>query len=75
MNYKIKSLVLVLAFIAVLATFGFLIGDESGITGASVATETACHTNEDCNDHIDSTEDLCRNPGTEFSLCVNKPKK
>ena len=39
------------------------------------ACSVACHSNNDCDDAIPATEDICRNPGTEFSLCVNKPTR
>lgn len=34
----------------------------------------ACEEDGDCDDKIEATEDFCRNPGTEFSLCVNQRK-
>ncbi len=39
------------------------------------ACQIACYADEDCDDDIPQTEDLCRNPGTEYSICINKPKK
>jgi len=42
-----------------------------GLTGA-VVNDVACFEDADCNDNIAATEDICRNPGTEYSLCVNK---
>lgn len=35
----------------------------------------ACYDDEDCDDTIAQTEDICRNPGTENSLCVNRIRK
>ncbi len=32
----------------------------------------ACSSDEDCNDRNPATEDICRNPGTTSSLCVNR---
>lgn len=39
------------------------------------ACRIACYADEDCDDNIVQTDDFCRNPGTENSLCVNKIKK
>lgn len=39
------------------------------------ACRVACYSDQDCDDTISQTEDICRNPGTENSVCVNKPKK
>ena len=39
------------------------------------ACRVACYNDEDCDDGITKTEDLCRNPGTVNSLCVNRVKK
>ncbi|MEK6951291.1 MAG: hypothetical protein AABX13_06230 [Nanoarchaeota archaeon] len=36
------------------------------------ACRIACSEQEDCDDRISATTDLCKNPGTEFSLCVNR---
>ena len=72
MNHKIKSLLIVLILIVMLAAIGLFVG-QGGITGASTAHSVACFDNEDCNDKIEGTEDICKNPGTEFALCVNRP--
>ncbi len=34
----------------------------------------ACYDDQDCDDRMAATEDTCKNPGTEFSLCVNQRK-
>ncbi len=36
------------------------------------ACRIACYDDSDCDDRISATADVCKNPGTEFSLCVNK---
>jgi len=72
MNYTIKYLLLTLVLILLVVVVGILIGPE-GLTGASTSQITVCYNDEDCNDRIPNTEDICKNPGTEYSLCVNKP--
>lgn len=47
-----------------------VIGCEDGRSG--YACRIVCNSNEECDDNIPQTEDLCRNPGTENSLCVNR---
>ena len=42
--------------------------DESGH-----ACRVACYSDDDCDDTLPQTEDICRNPGTEYSVCVNRP--
>ncbi len=71
MNYKIKSLLLVLFLIMVVAVVGVLVGQE-GLTGASTAKTIACYDHNDCDDKSQYTEDTCKNPGTEHSICINK---
>lgn len=39
---------------------------------SGTACRIACYEQADCDDRLAATADLCRNPGTEFSLCVNK---
>lgn len=39
------------------------------------ACRIACYSDQDCDDTIVQTNDICRNPGTEYSVCVQKPKK
>jgi len=43
-------------------------GDER----SGYACRVACYSDEDCDDNIPQTDDICRNPGTVNSLCVNK---
>ncbi|HLC71388.1 MAG TPA: hypothetical protein VJI32_05240 [Candidatus Nanoarchaeia archaeon] len=38
------------------------------------ACRIACYSDQDCDDTIAQTKDICRNPGTEYSVCVNKLK-
>lgn len=66
---------------------GFLFSNPSfpaSLTGASVANGSvtalctgrscviSCYNDLDCDDRMDATSDICRNPGTRYSLCVNK---
>ena len=53
---------------------GLFLGFNQSIVGGSVAKTVACKDNSDCNDWISATQDICRNPGTISSLCVNKPR-
>ncbi len=71
MHYKTKSIFLVLVLAVIMVGIGLFTNYE-GITGATVTKEIVCHEDIDCDDGIEETEDICRNPGTEFSLCVNK---
>lgn len=36
------------------------------------ACRIACYEHSDCDDRISATADVCKNPGTEFSICVNR---
>lgn len=36
------------------------------------ACRVACYEHSDCDDRISATADVCKNPGTEFSICVNR---
>jgi len=74
MNYKLKSILFILLFVAVMVSIGLFANFDNGITGSATGGSIACYENSDCDDKIERTEDICRNPGTEFSLCVNKPK-
>ncbi len=66
---------------------GFLFSNPSlsaGLTGASVVNDTgnalcsgrscviSCYNDLDCDDRVDATSDICRNPGTRYSLCVSQ---
>lgn len=73
MEHKIKSIMLIVALIAIIATVGILISNENGITGGSVAKTYSCYQDSDCDDRIPETKDICKNQGTEYSLCVNRP--
>ena len=68
----VKSIVTIVALFAIVTVLGIVAVDDGGITGATL-TNVACFHDKDCNDGINATQDLCRNPGTEYSLCVNKP--
>ena len=72
MDYRIKSVLLILLFVAILVGVGLFLGFNQSIVGGSVAKTVVCKTNKDCNDWITATEDICRNPGTINSLCINK---
>ncbi len=74
MNHTTKYLLLTLVLILLVAVIGVLIGQE-GLTGATISQITACYNDEDCNDRSPNTLDTCKNPGTEYSLCVNRPLK
>lgn len=71
---KLKLVVLAIGFIVVLAAIGFVLssGSSGSLTGATVSGQVACYSNADCSDNIDCTEDICRNPGSEYSLCINR---
>lgn len=71
MNYKLRSLIALVAILAVIASLGIFMNDNM-ITGGSAAKTIACHEDKDCDDRLSSTEDICKNPGTEFSLCLNR---
>jgi hypothetical protein len=68
-----KSVLAIIILVLSVIVVGILIG-SGGITGGSVVHKIACFEDGDCNDHIRSTKDICRNPGTDYSICVNKPK-
>lgn len=74
MNPDLKSLFVIMVVLAALVVVGILISREGGLTGAAVQRAVACYDDTDCNDRITETEDLCRNPGTAYSLCVNRVK-
>ena len=68
-----KSVLVILLLLAVLVVIGIVMS-KGTLTGATTANTVSCSSNADCDDKIADTEDLCRNPGTEYSLCVNKPR-
>ena len=61
--------------IAVVVTFAIIAGVffSAGITGGTIIKSVSCFEDQDCNDHNEETIDFCKNPSTEYSLCVNKP--
>ena len=67
-----KTMLIVSLLLGIVILMGILIAvGPQGLTGA-VVNHVACFEDADCNDNIAATEDICRNPGTEYSLCVNK---
>ncbi len=46
-----------------------------GSDHSGYACRIACYSAQDCDDTIAQTSDICRNPGTEYSVCINKPKR
>ena len=65
-------MLIVSLLLGIVIIMGVLIAvGPQGLTGA-VVNVVACFEDADCNDNIAATEDICRNPGTEYSLCVNK---
>lgn len=73
--HRIKSAIVILVLVGILVAIGFMVGKEGRITGAAIANGVACFEDKDCNDRIAATQDVCRNPGTVYSLCVNKPNR
>jgi hypothetical protein len=74
MNQDFKTILLVVSLMTILVVVGVLMGKGDGITGSAVAVgNIACYDDSDCNDRIEATKDVCKNPGTDFSLCVNRP--
>ena len=73
MDHKTKSFLLVLLLLTIMAMIGVFANFSEGITGNMVVDSIACYDDSDCDDRVEETEDICRNPGTEYSLCVNKP--
>ena len=73
MNHKTKSLLLVTLLLTMMVVVGILASFGSGITGGVVADSVVCYEDAGCDDKLERTEDICRNPGTEYSICVNKP--
>jgi len=70
--HRLKSALLIIFLIGMLAFAGIIIG-QGGMTGATTYSSTVvCFSDSDCNDHVATTIDICRNPGTDLSLCVNK---
>lgn len=74
MHHKIKSVLMILLLVGIMVILSLFIG-SGGITGSTVVNTIACYQHSDCDDRLEKTEDLCRNPGTKYSLCVNKIKE
>ena len=73
MNYKTKSLLLISFLIVAMVAVGILMNmSATGVTGAVVSKQVVCYHDNDCNDGIERTQDICRNKGTTNSICVNK---
>jgi len=76
MDYKTKTVALLLVLVLFFVSIGFLINfNGTPLTGQLVAGGVACYEDADCDDSMECTEDLCRNPGTEQSLCINRVKE
>lgn len=73
--YRVKSFALIVLLIGAIVVVGLMMSNEEGITGGMVAKTIACYDHKDCDDRIEATKDICKNPGTKFSLCVNQPKE
>ena len=71
MEHKTRIILLSFTLLVVISIMGILVGTDGSITGSTVVGNIACFENSDCNDRIEATEDICRNPDTEYSLCVN----
>ena len=71
MNYKTKSILLVFLLVILMVGIGVFTNYEE-ITGATTSKKIVCYENSDCDDGLKETEDICRNPGTEYSLCINR---
>ncbi|MBI2146262.1 hypothetical protein HYU22_02910 [Candidatus Woesearchaeota archaeon] len=72
MHHTLRSIIVILVLVGVVVALGVVVG-TGGITGGTVADTIACYNNDDCDDKIAATEDICKNPGTISSLCVNRP--
>ena len=75
MKHTLKSVLAAVALLVVIAAIGVLVSQESGVTGAATSKTIACHEDQDCNDNIAETEDVCKNPSSTYCLCVNRPWK
>lgn len=73
MEHKIKSMMLIIVLIIIIAVVGVLVSNENGITSGSVVKTISCYQDSDCDDRMSETKDICKNSGTEYSLCVNRP--
>ena len=68
---KVKLAVTIFLLVAVVVVLGLMVKKE-GVTGGTVIKGVTCYENADCEDQNLNTEDICRNAGTEYSLCVNR---
>lgn len=73
--HRIKSAIMIVLLIGIIAVIGFMLGGNSGVTSAIVADTIACYEDKDCDDRITQTEDICMNPGTKDALCVSRTMK
>ena len=74
MEHKKRIILLSFTLLLIISIMGILVGTDGSITSSAVVGNIACFEDVDCNDRIERTEDICRNPGTEYSLCVNLVK-
>ncbi|MFH1276718.1 MAG: hypothetical protein ABIH82_06420 [Candidatus Woesearchaeota archaeon] len=72
-DHKVKSVIVILVLVIAVGVVGLIAGN--GMTGGAIINTVACYDHADCNDNIAVTEDVCKNPGTIHSLCVNRPIK
>jgi len=75
MHHNHKALLALATIILLFTLFTVMFHSEDALTSAMVKDSIACYEDNDCNDRIDCTEDLCRNPGSVNSICVNKVKE
>ncbi|MBT6774581.1 hypothetical protein HOA91_04375 [Candidatus Woesearchaeota archaeon] len=68
-----KELYLIFAVVVTFIFIASVLFTAGGITGGIIIKSVSCFEDKDCNDHNEETTDFCKNPSTEYSLCVNKP--
>ncbi|MBT3814002.1 hypothetical protein HOE37_05490 [Candidatus Woesearchaeota archaeon] len=66
-----RTILIIAIVIAVIAIVSLTV--STTITGGTIIKKVSCYDKDDCNDHNEATEDSCKNPATEYSLCINKP--
>ncbi len=69
-----KELCLIIAVAVTFVIIASILFSAGGITGGVIIKSVSCFEDKDCNDHKEETIDFCKNPSTEYSLCVNKPR-
>ena len=74
MHHTTKSILVVSFVIVMMFAIGLMLNLNQSITGAVISGSPACYVDSDCDDKIENTEDICRNPGTQDSFCINRPK-